>query len=111
MIPGINQRQMKQAMKKLGMQQQEVPANRVIFELDDKKIVIENPDVQKVNMMGQVTYQVTGEASEYSNDSTPDIDEDDIKTVMDQTGASEEDAKKAIEENKGDLAQAIIDLS
>ena len=111
MFPGINQRQMKQAMKKLGMQQEELPAIRVIFELEDKKIVIENPDVQKVNMMGQLTYQVTGDAVEQSKDTTPEIDEDDIQTVIDQTGASKEKAIKAIEDAKGDLAQAIIDLS
>ena len=111
MFPGVNQRQMKQAMKKLGMQQQEVLATRVIFELEDRNIIIENPDVQKVNMMGQISYQVTGDATEVSKDTTAEITEDDIKTVMDHTGKSKEEAINAIKEANGDLAQAIIDLS
>jgi nascent polypeptide-associated complex subunit alpha len=111
MFPGINQRQMKQAMKKLGMQQENIDAKEVIIRTGQKEIVFENPDVQKVNMGGQVTYQITGETYEKSIDSTPEIDEDDIKTVMEQADVSEEKAIKAIKEAKGDLAQAIINLS
>ena len=41
--------------------------------------------------------------------SCPEINEDDVKTVMDQTGISEEEAKKAIEKADGDLAKVIMD--
>ncbi len=61
--------------------------------------------------MGQETFQVVGQISERELDSTPEINEDDVKTVMDQTSASEEKAKAAIEEADGDLAKAIMDLS
>lgn len=112
MFPGMNMdpRQMRMAMKKLGIQQQEIPAREVIIRLEDKEIIISNPSVTKVNMMGQDTYQITGEEEERSLDVTPDISDDDISTVMDQTGASEEDAKKAILDSKGDLAEAILKL-
>jgi len=36
--------------------------------------------------------------------------EEDIKTVMEQTGADENRAKQAIQDNNGDLAAAIIEL-
>lgn len=111
MIPGMNPRQMKQAMKRMGIQQEDLEAIEVIIRLPDKEIVISNPSVQKVNMMGQWTYQISGEETQRSIDSTPDIDEEDIKTVMEQTGASEEDALAAIKEAQGDLAQAILKLS
>lgn len=110
MIPGMNPRQMKQAMKRMGIQQQDIDAKEVIIRLEDKEIVISNPQVSKVNMMGQDTYQIVGEEEERSLDSTPDINKDDIKTVMEQAGASEEQAKAAIEEAKGDLAEAIMKL-
>ncbi|MBU1199461.1 MAG: nascent polypeptide-associated complex protein [Nanoarchaeota archaeon] len=110
MIPGMNPRQMKQAMKRMGIQQEDLDAKEVIIRLEDKEIVISNPNVSKVNMMGQDTYQIVGEESIRELDATPDINEDDIQTVVEQTGASEEDAKAAIEECKGDLAEAIMKL-
>jgi len=86
MFPGMNPRQMRQAMKRLGIQQEEVPAREVIIRLEDKEIVISNPSVSKVNMMGQTTYQVVGEESERSLDTTPEISNDDVKTVAEQAG-------------------------
>ena len=110
MIPGMNPRMMKQAMKKMGIQQEEIEAIEVIIKCSDKEIVISNPQVSKVNMMGQETWQVIGPAHERALDTEPEINEDDIKTVMDQTGVDENTAKEAIENAKGDLAEAIINL-
>jgi len=110
MIPGMNPRKMKQAMKRLGIQQEEIPAKEVIIRLEDKEIIISNPSVSKVNMMGQKTYQVVGEEEVRELDSTPEISEEDVKTVIEQTGVGEEEAKDAIEECKGDLAKAILKL-
>jgi len=110
MIPGMNPRQMRMAMKKLGIQQEEIDAKEVIIRLEDKEIVISNPSVTKVNMMGQDTYQVVGEESERSLSSEPEISEDDITTVAEQAGVSKEQALKALQEAKGDLAEAILKL-
>lgn len=110
MIPGMNPRKMQQAMKRMGIQQQEIDATEVIIKTADKEIVITDPQVSKVNMMGQQTYQVVGEAHERELDTTPEINEDDIKTIVDQAGVNEEKAKEALEKTKGDLAQAIMDL-
>jgi nascent polypeptide-associated complex subunit alpha len=110
MIPGMNPRQMRMAMKKLGIQQEEIDAKEVIIRLEDKEIVISNPNVTKVNMMGQDTYQVVGEESERSLSSEPEISEDDITTVAEQAGVSKEQALKALQEAKGDLAEAILKL-
>lgn len=110
MFPGINPRQMKQAMKRMGVKQQEVEATKVIIECSDKKIIIENPSVMKVNMMGQESYQISGEEHEENLETTPEISEEDIKTVVEQTGVSEEEARNVILEHKGDLAEAILSL-
>ena len=110
MIPGINPRDMAKAMKRLGIKQEEIEALEVIIRTADKEIIIANPQVSKVNMMGQETFQIIGQAEEHELSSQPEISEDYIKTVMDQTGVSEDDARAAIEDNEGDLAKAIMDL-
>ena len=110
MIPGMNPRKMAQAMKKMGIQQVEIDAQEVVIKCSDKEIVINSPQVSKVNMMGQETYQVVGQAEERSVSSEPEINEEDVKTVVEQTGKSEEEARSAIEEAKGDLAEAILKL-
>jgi len=110
MFPGMNPRKMQQMMKKMGMQQQEIPATEVIIKTEDKEIVITEPSVSKVNMMGQETFQVSGQVNEREISSEPEISEEDVKTVTDQAGCSEEEAKKALEESSGDIAEAILKL-
>ncbi len=109
-MPGMNPRMMKQAMKKMGIQQVEVDATQVIIKCPDKQIIIHNPQVSKVNAMGQQTYQIVGEEEEQSLETMPDLSDEDINTVMDQANCSKEEAEKAIMDAEGDLAAAIIKL-
>jgi nascent polypeptide-associated complex subunit alpha len=98
-------------MRRMGINQAEIDAVQVIIKTrDNKMLVFDNPDVSKVNMMGQETYQVVGTPKVQDIDSSPEINDDDVKTVMEQTGASEEEAKNTITECKGDLAEAILKL-
>jgi len=106
----MNPRKMQQMMKQLGIQQVDIPASEVIIRTVDKDIIITNPSVAKVNMMGQETFQISGEISEQARNTTPDISDEDIKTVMEQTGVDKITAKKAIETAHGDLAEAILSL-
>lgn len=106
----MNPRAMKQAMKKIGMQQQDIEATEVVIRTPEKEIVIKDPQVAKIVMMGQETYQVVGEAEERSISKEVEINEEDVKTVMEQTGVDEAKAKEVIEKNSGDLAAAIMDL-
>ncbi len=110
MIPGMDMRKAAQMMKRMGIQQEEIEATEVIIRTPGKELVITNPSVAKINMMGQEMYQVTGNAEERETSAEPEISEEDIKTVMEQAGADKETAKKAIEENDYDLAAAILSL-
>jgi nascent polypeptide-associated complex subunit alpha len=110
MIPGMNPRKMQQMMKKMGIAQVEIDATEVIIKCPDKEIVITEPNVSKVNAMGQETFQVTGNIAEREISTEAEINDDDINTVMEQAGCDKETAEKAIEENKGDLAAAIMSL-
>lgn len=97
-------------MKRMGIKQQEIEATEVIIKTPEKEIVITEPQVSKVNMAGQETFQILGNVSERQLSSEPEINEEDIKTVMEQTNSSKEDAEAAIKEHKGDLAGAILSL-
>ena len=107
----MNPRKMQQMMKQMGIQQVEIPATEVIIRTADKNLIISNPSVSKVNMMGQETFQITGEAHEESISSAPEISEEDVKTVMEQASVSHETAKNALEDAEGDLAEAIMNLT
>jgi nascent polypeptide-associated complex subunit alpha len=108
MIPGVNPRQMKMMMRKMGIQQQDIDASEVIIKCSDKEIVITEPQVAKVNMMGQETFQITGTAHERAN--TAAVSEEDIRTVMEQSNTDEETARAALQQHNGDLAATIMDL-
>ncbi|HIG96637.1 TPA: nascent polypeptide-associated complex protein [Candidatus Woesearchaeota archaeon] len=118
MFPGmkgmnINPKMMEQAMKKMGMKQEEIPATEVIIKLADKEgkeLVIAEPQVTKVNMMGQETYQIVGEAHERERSSEVAITEEDVKTVMEQVKVDKKTAQSALEKSKGDIAEAILTL-
>jgi nascent polypeptide-associated complex subunit alpha len=110
MMPGMDPRMMKQAMKRMGIKQVEIDATEVIIRCPDKEIIIDNPSVSKVNMMGEESFQITGETREQAVETKAEINEEDIETVMEQAGVSRETALEAIEANEGDLAAAILHL-
>jgi nascent polypeptide-associated complex subunit alpha len=111
MIPGMNPKQMRQAMKQMGIKQDDVPASEVIIKTPEKDIIIKNPSVQRIVMQGQESFQVSGEIEEAKIDKTPEINDEDIEMVIAQTGCTRDEAKAAIEICEGDLAEAIIELN
>ena len=102
---------MAKAMKRLGIQQQEMEATEVIIKTKDKLYVFKQPQVSKVNMMGQETFQIIGKPEVQDLSTEPEISDEDIKTVMNQTSKSQEESLAAIKKHKGDLASAIMELS
>jgi len=62
-----------------------------------------------MDAQGQKTYQITGNPKII--DRKEEIKEEDIKLVIEQTGKSEEEAIKALEETNGDIAEAIMKLT
>ena len=105
MMPNLNPKQLEQAMKKLGVKQVKIDAYEVVIKTREKNLIIRNPDVMKVNMMGQESLQITGDIEEEQN-----ITEDDVNTVAEQAGVSKDKAREVLENNHGDLAAAIMEL-
>jgi len=125
MFPGLNPKKMQAVMKQMGISQDELDANRVIIECDDKNIIIENPTVTKINMQGQENFQISGDISEHGvqegaepiaaeakeAEEENDVTDEDIKTIMEKCNCLEEEAKMALEKANGDLTEAILNLS
>lgn len=111
MMPNINPNQMKRMMKKFGMKMDELDAQEVIIvRSDNTEIHVKNPQVVRMNVQGQDTFQITGDVEEGSREAKIEVDDEDIDMVVDQLGVTPEEARKALEEAEGDLAKAILDL-
>ncbi len=108
MFPNLDPKKMQAVMKQMGISQEEIDASKVIIEkTDSSKIIIENPSVTKVKMQGNESFQISGEIHEEKAESFSD---EDIKTIIEKTKCSPEEARQALEET-GDLAEAILKLS
>lgn len=122
----MNPRKMKQMMKQMGIDVDEIDASEVVIRrADGDEIVFDDPDVTKMDARGQETYQIIGdpetrsaageiEEAEGGDDEesaeSDGIPQEDVDLVVQRTGASEADARAALEANDGDLAAAIADL-
>ena len=115
MIPGMNKKQMKQMerqMKKMGMKMDDLKGvTEVIIRFEDKELIIDDPIVSRMDIMGQETYQVEGKAREVELEYEIEIPDEDIEMVANTANVSNEEARQALEDCKGDLAEAIMKLN
>ncbi len=108
MFGGVNPRQMQGMMKKMGISQDEIDASKVTIELTNgDKMIIDEPNVMKIKMQGQTSFQITGE-ERIESANVINTDED-IQTIMEKTGCTKDDAKAALQKTD-DLADAIMEL-
>lgn len=113
----MNPKQMQQAMRQLGIRQEDLDATEVIIRLKDREILISNPSVQMIKMQGQESFQISGDSAERAltsgseEEEIIEITDEDIETVMAQAKCTEEEAEKALEEAEGDLAMAVLLLT
>ena len=115
MIPGMNKKQMKQMerqMKKMGMKMEDLKGvTEVIIRFEDKELIIDQPNVSLMNVVGQETYQIEGKAREVELEYEIEIPDEDIEMVANQANVSADEARQALEDCKGDLAEAIMKLN
>ncbi len=111
MLPQMNPRALAGAMKRMGIQQEDMAAEEVIIRCKDYDLIFSKPNLTKINMMGQETYQLIGHAEKRKRSVAVDVSEDDIQAVMEQTKVGHEQAHTALQKTNGDIAQAIIDLT
>jgi nascent polypeptide-associated complex subunit alpha len=118
MMPGgrMNPKQMKAMMKRMGIDQEEMPdVVEVVIRTKTKELVFKDVGVSAVTVQGQKTYQIVGTPQERERrreegEEEGGIPEDDIKLVMSQTGCTAAEAKKALQETDGAPAEAILKI-
>ncbi|MFQ5884943.1 MAG: nascent polypeptide-associated complex protein [Thermoplasmata archaeon] len=113
MIPGgrIHPRQMKQMMKKLGIESEEIEGvEEVIIKTSSKEYHFTDAEVTMTTLQGQKTFQIVGEPEITEKEEELKIPIEDIKLVAEKANVSEKEARKALEECDGEPAEAIIKL-
>ncbi len=116
MMPGgrMNPKQMQAMMKRMGIQQEEMPdVEEVVIRTRTKEIVVKDARVTAVTVQGQKTFQVVGTPEERERKKEEAVEEggipdEDIKLVVSQTGCTASEARKALEETDGSPAEAIL---
>jgi len=119
---GLDPNKMQQMMKQMGIDIDELDAEEVIIRTSDEELVFTDADVQRMDAQGQQTYNIVGEPerrdrgeslespSEDADDTDDGIPQDDVELVAQRAGASESEAREALEATDGDLAAAIEHL-
>ena len=117
----MNPRKMKQMMEQMGIDVEELDAERVVVETTDGNLVFESPQVTRMDAQGQQTYQIVGEPAEVADaggatpveaadEATGGIPDEDVALVAERAGVPESQARETLEALDGDLAAAIADL-
>ncbi|APX95303.1 nascent polypeptide-associated complex protein [Natronorubrum daqingense] len=122
---GLNPRKMEQMMEQMGIDVEDIDAEEVIIRTDEYDLVFNDAEVTKMDARGQETYQVIGSPEQVESgaaggaggaggdedaDAGGAIPDDDVELVAARTGASEDDARAALEDVDGDLAAAVESL-
>jgi nascent polypeptide-associated complex subunit alpha len=111
MMPGnINPKKMKQMMKQLGMQVEQIDdVQKIVITTPKGSYIFDSAEVSAMTMQGQTTFQVIG--TPRFEESAPVIPEDDVKMVAEQAGVSLDKAREALIKSRGDIADAILSLT
>ncbi|MEM2007338.1 MAG: nascent polypeptide-associated complex protein [Sulfolobales archaeon] len=115
MLP-TNVRELKRMLKKYGIDVRELPEIRkVTMSAGGYDIVVKDPQVAVLNVGQQTIIQIVCSGlekveKEPETKAFPQVSEDDIQFIMDQTGATRDEVIKTLSEEGGDIARAIMRL-
>jgi nascent polypeptide-associated complex subunit alpha len=111
---GMNPRQMKQMMKKMGMNIDEVSdVEEIIIKTATQDYIFKEAEVTIIDIQGQQTFQIVGSpevVAKESEDAPSGIPQEDVELVASQANVSLEEARSALEECGGNPAEAILKL-
>jgi len=112
MMPGrMRPREAQKMMKRMGISTEEIEGvEEVIIKTREKDYIFKKVEVAILTVQGQKIYQLIGEPEVVEKQAKPKYTREDIMLVMQQTGATEEEAKKALEACEGQPADAIIQI-
>jgi len=99
-------------MQRMGLSMSPMDVQEVVLRTREKEICIENPEVAVVEVQGQRIFQVAGgKITEKSIERKLTVPEEDVQLVAQQAKVSLDQARTALEQTNGDLAQAILILT
>ena len=116
---GFSPRDLKRMLKRMGVEVEELNVLSIELKLGDgRTLVVEDPQsVALMKARGQpgVIYIVGGNIVEKKEEPEEEahaveVSEEDVELVAEQAGVSKEEAKRALIEAGGDIAEAILRL-
>ncbi len=117
---GANPREIKKLLKRMGLGNIDIDevgnVSSVDIKLSDGTIItVRNPQVSVIKMPNKVLiYQIQAveghveKRRETHETSVPEISDEDIALVVEQTGVSREEAVEALKASGGDIVQAVM---
>ena len=113
MLRRVSPREAKRMMQRMGLNMSPMAdVQEVILRTREKEIIIRDPEVTVLDLHGQRIFQIVGgEITEREKEKKITIPEEDVQLVAQQANVSLDEARAALEQTGGDLAQAILLLS
>jgi nascent polypeptide-associated complex subunit alpha len=111
MMRGGN-RDMRRMLDKMGLEMKEMgDIEEVVIRTETKELYLIKPQVIEMKGKDSTIFQVIATDIEERQKEVPSFKDEDVVLVMQQASVSKERAIQALIDSKGDLAQAIINLT
>ncbi|MGA9318090.1 MAG: nascent polypeptide-associated complex protein [Nitrososphaeraceae archaeon] len=111
MMRGGN-REMRRMLDKMGLEMKDMgEIEEVVIRTETKELYLIKPQVVEMKGKDSTIFQVVATDIEERQKEVPSLREEDVVLVMQQASVSKDRAVQALTDSKGDLAQAIINLT
>lgn len=105
-------RDMRRMLDKMGLEMKEMgDIEEVVIRTETKELYLIKPQVIEMKGKDSTIFQVVATDIEERQKEVPSFKDEDVVLVMQQASVSKERAIQALIDSKGDLAQAIINLT
>lgn len=100
---------MAKMMKQMGVDMDEINADKVEVHMGDEKLVFKNPSLSKIDAQGNEIFQLQGNYSKEEKNGEEEVPDEDIDLVVEKTGVSRDEAEEALKD-VDEVADAIMEL-
>jgi nascent polypeptide-associated complex subunit alpha len=105
-------REMRRMLDKMGLEMKDLgDVEEVIIKTRTKEIFLNKPQIIEMKGKDSTIFQIVATSIEEAVKEVPSISEEDITLVMQQASVTRDKALVALTESKGDIAQAILNLT
>jgi len=99
-------------LDKMGLEMKDLgDVEEVIIRTRTKEIFLNKPQIVEMKGKDSTIFQIVATSIEEAVKEVPSISEEDITLVMQQASVTRDKALVALTESKGDIAQAILNLT